>query len=161
MGIDPGLANTGWGVIKMSNVKEKWEAVQWGVIRTRPGTKKGERLKEIYEELQEIIQKYQPNLVAIEEVFFGKNAKTAMMVGEARGVIILAALNAKILIEEFTPLQVKSAIVGYGRAEKTQIQKMVRQELNLPEIPKPDDAADGLAAALTAAVTSVLGNHDR
>lgn len=160
VGIDPGLASTGWGVIKelkvksgKLKVKDGWELIKYGVIRTKVEEVREERLKIIYDELQEVIKNYSPNLVAIEDVFFGKNAKTAMLVGQAQGVAILAAVNLGKGVRSFTPLQVKNAITGYGRAEKVQIQKMIQEQLFLKEIPKPDDAADALAVALTAAVT--------
>lgn len=166
LGVDPGLASTGWGVIKKLKVKSEklkmkdgWGAIKYGVIRTKAGEVREERLQKIYDELQKLIKKYQPDLMAIEEVFFGKNAKTAMMVGQAQGVAVLAAVNLGKAIETFTPLQVKNAIVGYGRAEKRQVQVMVQKQLEMSKIPKPDDAADGLAVALTAAVTQ--NQYDR
>lgn len=146
LGIDPGVATTGWAIINC-------QTVDYGVIKTKAGVPMAERLSKIYRELNKTIKKFVPEICAIEEIYFGKNAKTAMMVGQARGVAILAAVNAKVEICEFTPLQVKTAITGYGRAEKMQMQKMVKRLLNLNEIPKPDDAADALAVAICAAVS--------
>lgn len=163
LGIDPGLASTGWGVVDKSEIKnqrskirtEKLKVLGYGVIKTKPGVKRAERLKKIYEELSGLIEKYQPELVVVEEVFFGKNAKTAMMVGQAQGVIMLAAVNLERPVLVVTPLQVKNAVCGYGRAEKGQVQAMVQRQLGMGEKPKSDDAADALAVALTAAVTPV------
>lgn len=146
LGVDPGVATTGWAIINR-------QGVDYGVIRTKAGIPMPERLAKIYRELSKIIKKFKPDVCAIEEIYFGKNAKTAMMVGQARGVTVLAAVNAKVEVFEFTPLQVKTAITGYGRAEKIQMQKMVRRLLGLSEIPKPDDAADALAVAICCAVS--------
>ncbi len=151
LGIDPGVATTGWAVISD-------QTVDYGVIKTKAGIPMPERLAKIYCELNKIIKKFAPDICAIEEIYFGKNAKTAMMVGQARGVAVLAAINAKMKMAEFTPLQVKTAITGYGRAEKMQIQKMVQKLLSLDELPKPDDAADALAVAICAAVSCNI-NH--
>ena len=123
----------------------------WGVIRTSSNDEFCDRIAELHKDLKKIINKYKPNLVAVEDLFFYKNVKTAMKVGQARGVILLTAVQAKAPIVEFTPLQVKQAIASYGRAEKAQVQQMVKTLLCLDKIPKPDDAADALAIAICAA----------
>ena len=148
LGIDPGYGLTGYGVVKVQG--SKLECLDYGVIKTHAGDEFSQRLKDIYQDLTKIIQKYNPDLVAVEDLFFAKNVKTAMKVGHARGVIILTAIQAGKQIVEFTPLQVKQAITSYGRAEKGQVQQMVKLMLNLKEIPKPDDAADALAVAICA-----------
>ena len=122
--------------------------MSWGIIKTKPLFSDGDRLKKINNELNKIIKKYQPDVLAVENVYFFKNLKTAMPVSQAKGVILLTAAKKKIPIFEFTPLQIKMAITGYGRAEKKQIQKMVKILLNLEKIPRPVDAADALAAAI-------------
>lgn len=146
LGIDPGIAIVGYGVIqcKGNNIK----AIDYGSIVTDSKLNSPVRLKIIYHELTKIIEKYKPEDCAIEELFFNKNAKTAMKVGQARGVEILAAVNQNLDIFEYTPLQIKQAVVGYGRAEKHQVQEMVRLLLNLKAVPKPDDVADALAVAI-------------
>ncbi len=149
LGIDPGTAIVGYGVI-LSN-RSKLEMLDYGVILTDKKLFQAERLGIIREELGHIIKKYSPQVMAVESLFFFKNLKTAIKVAEARGVILSTGQAAGLDIAEFTPLQVKIAIVGYGRAEKRQVQKMVRLILSLKEIPKPDDAADALAIAVCAA----------
>lgn len=162
LGIDPGLASTGWGAIqKLKSKNEKLKVLGYGVIRTQSLLERAERLRKIYEELSGLIKRYQPELVVVEEVFFGKNAKTAMMVGQGQGVAMLAAVNLKRPVLVVTPLQVKNAVCGYGRAEKGQVQAMVQRQLGMNEKPKPDDAADALATALTAAVTRITESYDR
>lgn len=147
LGIDPGLAIVGYGVIDVIGNKNK--VVTYGAITTSADMAFPNRLEKIYSDLNEIILQYNPDDVAFEELFFNKNVKTAITVGQARGVEVLCAkLNGKGIFE-YTPLQIKQAIVGYGRAEKKQIQEMVKFMLNLKKIPKPDDVADGLAVALT------------
>jgi len=145
LGIDPGLASTGYGVI---NTKKNMKHIEHGVISTDPGKTVGERLKKINREMKRLINKYKPDVLAIEKLYFFKNQKTAVSVFEAKGVVLLTASRKKIPVREFTPLQVKLAMVGYGRASKGQVQSMVKRILNLKKIPKPDDAADGLAIAL-------------
>lgn len=146
LGIDPGTAITGYGLIaKQGNHLKR---IAFGAIRTIPDTPTAFRLKQIYQELQSIIKQYQPDVMAVEQLFFNKNVRTALAVGQARGVVLLAGAEAGLEIFEFTPLQVKMAVVGYGRAEKNQVQEMVRVLLCLSEIPKPDDAADALAIAI-------------
>jgi crossover junction endodeoxyribonuclease RuvC len=152
LGVDPGIARSGWGVIEcqMSNVK----CQNYGCIETLAKLESSQRLKQIYAELTDIINEYKPDVMAVEELFFNTNAKTAFIVGQARGVILLAAAQKNIPIMTYTPLQVKMAITGYGRAEKAQIGQMVKILLKLKEIPKPDDVSDALAVALTHAFTN-------
>ncbi|MEK7652925.1 MAG: crossover junction endodeoxyribonuclease RuvC [Patescibacteria group bacterium] len=146
LGIDPGLADTGYGVIKKDG--QKLEAVAYGSIKTKRGLPLAERLLQIEDNVSKLIKKYKPNRVVIEELFFCKNARTALVVGQARGVVILSAAKNGIPILEFTPLQVKQAATGYGQADKRQVQEMVKVILNLKNIPQPDDAADALAIAI-------------
>lgn len=156
LGIDPGTAITGYGII--SHQGNHLKKIGVGVIRTSPQQDMSLRLKVIYDEMHSLIAKYQPEVIAVEELFFNKNVRTALAVGQARGVIMLAAANSGLDIVEYTPLQVKQAVVGYGRAEKHQIQEMVRMLLCLPEIPKPDDAADALAVAICHAHSRKVNN---
>lgn len=146
LGIDPGLATVGYGVIEYKG--NRYKTIDYGTIRTDSKTIFPERLKIIYDELSNIIDRYNPVDLAVEELFFNKNVKTAIQVGQARGVEILAAIHKGLEVYEYTPLQVKQAVVGYGRAEKSQVQEMVKILLNLKKIPKPDDAADALAVAI-------------
>jgi len=147
LGIDPGIAALGWGIInRTEEVTYKVEA--YGCINTDKRSLFSRRLEEIHKKLSKIIKKYKPDIAAIEQLFFAKNVKTAISVGEARGVAILAAVQANLPVAEYTPLQVKQALVGYGRAEKKQMQKMLKILLGLKDIPQPDDAADALAVAL-------------
>lgn len=148
LGIDPGTATTGYGVIKKT---EKLECLNYGFIQTSPSSTAAERLRTLYEELNKLIKKHRPEIMAVESVYFFKNLKTALPVSQARGVILLAAAQKNIKVRELTPLQVKMAVTGYGRAEKKQIQRMVQRLLCLKELPKPDDAADALAAAICCA----------
>lgn len=149
LGIDPGTAIVGYGLI--SSEKSSLKALDYGCIETSKKLPQAERLLIIGEELKKIIKKYKPQAAAVEELFFFKNLKTAIKVSEARGVILFAAKSAGLEIAEFTPLEVKIATVGYGRADKQQVQKMVKIILGLKEIPRPDDAADALAIAICAA----------
>lgn len=146
LGVDPGTATTGYGVVKKEG--SKFTLVDFGVILTPAKTELHHRLDTIFDELTEIIKKHQPDEVVVEELFFATNAKTAISVGQARGVILLAAKKQNVPIAEYTPLEVKMAITGYGKADKKQIQQMVKAILALKEIPKPDDAADALAIAI-------------
>lgn len=146
LGIDPGTAITGYGAVEENN--RKLIHLSHGVIKTPKEMPDSRRLEEIYENLIKIINEFNPDVVAIEELFFNKNVATAISVGQARGVAMLAAAKSKVEVKSYTPLQVKQAIVGYGRAEKNQVQSMVKVFLDLAEIPKPDDAADALAVAL-------------
>jgi len=147
LGIDPGFGRTGFAVIeKIQNI---FKVKCYGCIETSSKKKFIDRLQELHEELQTVIKKYQPSVVAVEDLFFAKNVKTAMQVGQARGVILLTLVEAKLPIFEFTPLQVKQAVTGYGRAEKGQVEKMLKMLFNLKKKITPDDAADALAVALT------------
>lgn len=146
LGVDPGTATTGYGVIDYARGNIK--LLDFGVIETSPKESTEKRLEILFDELAKIIAEYKPEEVAVEELFFSNNAKTAIKVGQARGVILLAAQKAGVNISEYTPMQVKNGICGYGGADKKQVQKMVQMLLNLPEIPHPDDAADALAIAI-------------
>ncbi|MDO8668266.1 MAG: crossover junction endodeoxyribonuclease RuvC [bacterium] len=156
LGIDPGIADTGFGVIKNEN--NKLTCLDYGSIKTSAKLNLSDRLEIINLELNKLIKKYQPNLISIEELFFCKNVKTALIVGQARGVIILTAKQNKVPIVEFTPLQVKQAVSTYGQADKQQVQRMVKIILNLKKLPKPDDAADALAIAICAVNSLTIRN---
>lgn len=147
LGIDPGIAIVGYGLVDEHNGDIK--PVQYGSIQTPKELTTSARLQQIYLGMKEIIERYQPNVIAVEKLFFNTNTTTAFTVGQARGVILLAAEQANLTLFEYTPLQVKQAVVGYGRAEKKQIQSMVKLLLNLKEVPKPDDVADALGIAIT------------
>lgn len=147
LGIDPGIGKCGWGVIEAENSKLK--VLAYGCIETSSKKELPQRLSEVYKEIERIIKSNSPDCLSIEELFFNTNAKTAFSVGQARGVILLAAAQKNLSIFTYTPLQVKMAITGYGRAEKGQIGKMVKTILLLKDIPKPDDTSDALAVALT------------
>jgi len=147
IGIDPGTAITGFGIIR-ENPDASLTAVDYGAIRTPATALMQERLAMIYTELNKILLLHKPQLAAVEKLFFQRNVTTALAVGQARGVALLALEQAGIEAAEYTPLQVKQAVAGYGGAEKSQVQAMVRAILSLPEIPKPDDAADALAVAI-------------
>lgn len=149
LGIDPGIADTGFGVIKQTG--KLCTMITYGTIKTKAGEPAEKRLKIIYEDLTALIKKYRPAIIVVERLFFAKNAKTAMSVGQARGVILLAVGDAGAQLLEFTPPQVKMALTSYGKASKGQIQQMVKSILKLKSIPKPDDAADALAIALCGA----------
>lgn len=149
LGIDPGFGRVGFGVIEKTK-KNEWQYLTYGCITTNAKDKFVDRLAEIYEAINFLIKKYKPGRLAVEELFFFKNVTTAIEVGQARGVILLAGVQAKLPIDEFTPLQIKQAITGYGRAEKPQMQKMVATILGIKEKIKSDDAADALAVALCA-----------
>lgn len=149
LGIDPGIADTGFGVISKEK-GGKIKCIAYGSIKTKAKLGLPERLEILSLELEKIIKKYRPDLAAIEQLFFCKNVKTAMIVGQARGVILLICRKNKMEIIEFTPLQVKQAVSSYGQASKSQVQKMVKLFLSLKEIPEPDDAADALAIAISA-----------
>lgn len=153
LGIDPGTGILGFGVIETSGGKAK--LVDAGVVRTPAHTPLDERLVEIYDSLKQIIEETEPSEMSIEKLFFAQNITTAISVSHARGVAMLAGKQAGLTIYEYTPLQIKQALTGYGRADKKQIQEMVKAILGLKEIPKPDDAADALACALTHSQTSV------
>ncbi|MCD1293422.1 crossover junction endodeoxyribonuclease RuvC [Methanocella sp. CWC-04] len=146
LGIDPGIALTGFGIVESD--KNGIRAGSYGHISTESGTPMPSRLKILYDDLIKVIDEYQPDIVAVEELFFNKNAKTAIIASHARGVIVLAAVNSGLDVAEYTPLQVKQSVAGYGRASKQQVQAMVTSLLRLKEIPKPDDTADALAVAI-------------
>ncbi len=146
LGIDPGLAISGYGIINYSG--NKFEVIDYGAVITESTEEFPKRLKKLYDSYMNIFEVYKPEAVAIEELFYNKNTKTAIAIAEARGIHLLAAENKNIPLYEYTPLQVKQGIVGYGRAEKKQIQEMVRVILKLDAVPKPDDVADGLALAI-------------
>lgn len=147
LGIDPGIARVGWGFVNQSG--GEITAAEYGCLTTPAGLSDETRLARISAELGKIIDKYRPQVVAVEKLFFTTNAKTAFQVGQARGVIVLAASTRQLPVFSYTPLQVKMAITGYGKAEKQQIQKMVKSILKLKTVPKPDDTADALAIAIT------------
>ncbi|MBT3412600.1 MAG: crossover junction endodeoxyribonuclease RuvC [Candidatus Jacksonbacteria bacterium] len=149
LGIDPGYAIVGYGVIKKE--KSTFKAKEYGTIQTSPDIPIEERLLLIYNDCKKLLKEINPDVVAIEQLFFYKNVTTAMNVSQARGIVVLAAHQAKKPIVEATPLQIKQALTGYGKADKQQMQRMVQTLLKLKEIPKPDDAADALAVALYAA----------
>ena len=146
LGIDPGIAIVGYGVVDKE--ASKYKTVAYSAVTTKAHTPLEERLNLVYQGVCEVIDVYKPDAMAIEELFFNNNAKTALTVGQARGVIILAAVQKNVPIFEYTPLQVKQALTGYGRASKGQIQQMMKSMLGLAEIPKPDDVADALAIAV-------------
>lgn len=155
IGIDPGTGILGFGVIDYTG-NSTFKLVDAGVIRTPAKQVDNERLLTIYDELSEIIKQHQPQVMSVEKLFFAQNVTTAMSVSQARGVVLLCGQQNNLSIFEYTPLQIKQAITGYGRAEKKQIQEMVRTILRLNEVPKPDDCADALACAITHANSSSL-----
>ncbi|MFC5700482.1 crossover junction endodeoxyribonuclease RuvC [Cohnella faecalis] len=146
LGIDPGIAIMGFGFI--DKIGHKLVPVQYGCIETEAGTLPEVRLKQIYEASCSLLDKYKPDTVAVEKLFFNRNVTTAFSVGQARGVLLLAAAQRGLPIGEYTPMQVKQAVVGYGAAEKKQVQEMVKMFLKLSVVPKPDDVADALAVAV-------------
>ncbi|HAE43899.1 MAG TPA: crossover junction endodeoxyribonuclease RuvC [Clostridiales bacterium] len=152
IGIDPGYAISGFGVIDY--IGNSFKTIDYGVVRTPSQMDMPNRLKILYDSYIELFNMHKPNAVAIEELFFNTNSKTIITVSQARGIHILAAVNQQLEIYEYTPLQVKQGIVGYGRADKKQMQEMVKVILNLEKIPKPDDAADALAVAICHAHSS-------
>ena len=147
LGIDPGIALVGFGVVDVLP-RGGLVAGRYGHISTESGTPVPDRLKILYDDTCSIIREYRPDVVAVEELFFNKNAKTAITAAQARGVLMLAAVNCGVPVTEYTPLQVKQSVTGYGRATKQQVQAMVTRLLRLQEIPKPDDTADALAVAI-------------
>jgi len=150
IGIDPGLATIGYGIIQRvkKSGKGAFLCLDYGLIKTLPSFSQGERLKKIHKELNFLLKKYRPEILAVENIYFFKNQKTALPVSQAKGVILFTAANRKIPIYEFTPLQVKLRITGYGRADKKEVQKETQKILKLKELPRPDDAADALAIAI-------------
>ena len=151
LGIDPGFAIVGFGMVEYAD--NKFKTIEYGQITSPAKTPINKRIKMIYDDVTYLMDKHKPDAMAIESLFFNTNQKTAINVAMARGALMLAAENHEIEISEYTPLQVKQAVVGYGRAEKNQVQVMVKTILGLDEIPKPDDAADALALAITHAHT--------
>jgi crossover junction endodeoxyribonuclease RuvC len=158
LGIDPGIADTGYGVI-LKDGNHKLSCIDYGSIKTDSKTEFGERLLKINLELEKIIKKYKPDLISVEQLFFANNVKTALIVGQARGVVMLTAKQSNVVTVEFTPLQVKQAVSSYGAASKTQVQKMVKLLLDLDHIPKSDDAADALAIAICAANNRITSQN--
>ena len=146
LGIDPGLAIVGYGVV--DKVGNAYKTIDYNAITTMAHTPIENRIKIIYDEISLLLEKLKPDALSIEELFFNNNSKTAIAVGQARGVVLLAAVEHNVPIYEYTPLQVKQALTGYGRASKTQIQQMMKNILALSEIPKPADVADALAIAV-------------
>ena len=155
MGIDPGFATTGYGIVKYEG--NHFTVVKYGAITTKSSDSLSNRLLKLNRELEDLIGIFRPEAVSVEEIFFNKNAKTALTAAQGRGVAILAAAKNGVEVFEYTPLQVKQAVVGYGRAEKRQVQQMIKVILNLTEIPKPDDAADALAVAICHCHSCKLG----
>jgi crossover junction endodeoxyribonuclease RuvC len=152
IGIDPGTGILGFGVIDVTGQKVKM--VEAGVIKTPAHTPLDERLEDIFDSLTEIIKETKPQVMSIEKLFFAKNVTTAMSVSHARGVAMLTGRKAGLQIAEYTPMQIKQTLTGYGKADKKQVQEMVRIHLGLKEVPKPDDCADALAAAITYSMMS-------
>lgn len=150
LGIDPGIADTGWGVIE-KNKKGEIKCLAYGSIKTSSKDDLISRLEKLNTELNSLIKEFKPEYAGVEQLFFNKNVKTALIVGQARGVVLLTLKLNKLKLCEFTPLQVKQAVSTYGRASKLQVQKMVKMLLGLKEIPYPDDAADALAVAICVA----------
>lgn len=156
LGIDPGYARVGWAIVESD--KKQVTSNKFGCIETSKNTDSQERLASVYKEVCALITKYKPDALAIEELFFANNAKTAFKVGEARGVIILAGAIQKISVASYTPLQVKIAVAGYGNADKTQVGRMVKAILKLKAMPKLDDTVDAIAVALTHGFTNKFKN---
>ena len=148
LGIDPGTATTGYGLVRLS---PDWElvAVQYGVILTPKESSSAARLEMIYDQMRDLLKKHKPDTAAVEKLYFARNVTTALAVGQARGVVMLSIQKAGIEAFEYTPKEIKNAVAGYGGADKRQVQEMVRALLQLDSIPKPDDAADALAVAIT------------
>ena len=152
LGIDPGYAIVGYWVLEYQS--GRFRVIDYGAITTDAGTPFNRRLEIIYDGLCEIIEKYKPDAMSVEKVFYNSNAKTVIDVSQARGVIMLAAQKNRVKVYEYTPLQVKQSVVGYGRADKKQVQEMTRRILSLDAVPKPDDTADAIAMAICHAHTS-------
>ena len=147
LGIDPGIAITGYGLIQ-TGPQNEYECVDFGSVTTPAKLDDAKRLKILFEELSALIQRYQPDSSAVEKLFFQKNVRTAISVGQARGVAMLTLAQAELPVREYTPNEVKQTVCGYGNADKRQVQRMVQTLLNLKDLPKPDDAADALAVAI-------------
>ncbi|MBE7030760.1 MAG: crossover junction endodeoxyribonuclease RuvC [Ruminococcaceae bacterium] len=159
IGIDPGYAIVGWGIVDYNG--NQFRVVDYGAVTTAAHQPLELRLKAIYDELGDIIARHKPDAMAVEELFFNSNTTTAIAVGQARGVILLSGINNCLTVTGYTPLQVKQAVAGYGRADKTQVQQMTRAILHLNEIPKPDDTADALAIAICHAHSYRMGGLGR
>jgi len=159
LGIDPGYATVGFWKMDVDGARQ--QVVQYGAIRTEAGGPLAPRLKQIYQDTCLLIEQFSPDVIAIEELFFNTNVTTGIAVSQARGVLLLAGETMGVPLYEYTPLQVKQAITGYGRAEKKQMMEMVRRLLNLQQVPKPDDAADALAIALchVRSAANLLAKH--
>ena len=153
LGIDPGTATTGYGVIQLN---PKPECIAYGCVETPKELSRGDRLCLLETGIEALLKEHKPDVVAVEALYFAKNAKTAIAVAEAKGVILLCIAKHNLLVHEFSPPQIKMTVTGQGKADKQQVQRMVQQQLNLSELPKPDDAADGLAIAITC---SIFLNH--
>jgi crossover junction endodeoxyribonuclease RuvC len=154
MGIDPGFAITGYGVVDYTG--NRFKVLDYGIIKTEPATLFPQRLLALHKEMGELMARHKPDVMAVEELFFNTNVTTGIKVGHARGVILLSAAIGGVPVFEYTPMQVKLAVVGYGNAKKPQVQQMVKVLLGLDAIPKPDDAADALAVAICQAHTGML-----
>lgn len=155
LGIDPGIADTGFGVIKVE--RGKITCLTYGSIKTPKKTELSDRLETLYQDLNSLLERYHPDLASIEQLFFNTNVTTALIVGQARGVVLLALKQNKVPIVNFTPSQVKSSVCSYGKAPKLQVQKMVKSILKLEKLPQPDDAADALALAICASGARLEG----
>lgn len=148
LGIDPGTARTGFGVVR-ENERGDLEAIDYGVVTTPARTPMPDRLKMLYDQITDLVRTHAPDAAAIEALYFGRNVTTAITVAQGRGVILLALAEAGLPVREYKPSEIKQAIAGYGNADKLQMQEMIRQLLSLDDIPRPDDAADGLGVAIT------------
>jgi len=148
LGVDPGTAITGYGLVRQAPDGDQLEAVAYGAITTPADWAMPQRLRKIYQDLTDLIREHHPTEAAVEQLFFSRNVKTALAVGQARGVVLLTLADSDLAVHEYTPLQVKQSVVGYGRAEKAQVQELVRLLLGLQAVPQPDDAADALAIAI-------------
>lgn len=155
LGIDPGLANTGWGIVRQQG--PRLSCVAYGCISTDPKSSLSLRLRKVYEQVSAVVQRFQPSCVGIETVWFGQNVTAAFSTGQARGAALVACASEDICVEEFTPRQIKLAVVGTGSADKNQVQYMVKQVLALEKPPSPDHAADALAAAICFATHALDG----
>ncbi len=163
LGIDPGTAITGWGIVERDG--DSLTLLDYGTVTTSPDTPLPERLQVIYQELGQILARHGPDAVAVEKLFFSKNVRTALAVGQARGVALLAIADAGLPLHEYTPLEVKQSVSGYGRASKEQVQKLVQILLGLDFLPEPDDAADAIAVAIchihSARLQAMVADQDR
>ncbi|MBC7475229.1 MAG: crossover junction endodeoxyribonuclease RuvC [Candidatus Sericytochromatia bacterium] len=148
LGIDPGTATTGYGIIEFNDDNDNISIINYGIIQTFASEPMPSRLMSIYDDMQVLIENFKPDIMAIEELFFFKNAKTVITVSQARGVLLLAANKANLIIAEYTPLEIKLTLTGYGRADKREMQETIKDWLGLETIPKPDDAADALCIAM-------------